>query len=78
MNEFYRIKAEDCTALEHYGETIKINHPDFPRPRIFRKSVKGNWCWSKYADHGGYGGKDIWIVEGDLAELAKQQGVLKQ
>jgi len=75
MNFFHNIKTQDCTIISNHKDSVRIKHPDFPRPRYFTKSKKGNWCWIKQYNHGGHPSKEIWIVDGDLKTEAIIQGV---
>ena len=77
MNYFHEIEAQDCKVISYHEGSIRIKHPEFPRPRYFTKSRIGNWCWIKRYNHGGYSAKEIWIVKGDLELEAKKQGIEK-
>jgi len=75
MITFHNINAEDCTIVEHDLKAgyIRIKHPDFPRPRYFSKSKKGNWYWMKYVDGGeAYKDKEIWIIKGDIVKIVEE------
>ena len=77
MNFFKNIDARDCKIISYHEGSIRITHPEFTKPRYFTKSQKGNWCWIKNYDHGGYPSKEIWTIRGDLEKEAIKQGVEK-
>ena len=50
MIDWTVLDADQCEILETYPNTdgefsLRIRHPDAGRPKIFLKSVAGNWYW---------------------------------